>query len=253
MIAVIVIFLCLHLSTSNACVNDNECGVFQTCVGGMCVANNQGCNPPCVPPQVCIAPTCVAPPPVSTTTAPGAATTTTLLHANRTTTFQREISPTIPDGSYCCSCSNEPLEGPRTCPPNWTPFNNNCYIASLPGRFLFNQASDWCTQTGSRVVWFDQSVVTNFGNELNFINSFGISRGVSRYWIGVNKQFGQWVWTNGSPVIFSNWRPSQPDGCCGSNVTCVFVNYANFFGQWDDAPCGQLFTDPQGFICKRPL
>ncbi|KHN75413.1 Versican core protein [Toxocara canis] len=82
---------------------------------------------------------------------------------------------------------------------------------------------------------------------------FALGRGVTRYWIGVNRQFGQWVFTNGSPVIFSNWRPSQPDGCCGSNVTCAFVNYANFLGQWDDAPCGSLFTTPQGFVCKRPL
>ncbi|KHN82649.1 Collectin-12 [Toxocara canis] len=81
--------------------------------------------------------------------------------------------------------------------------------------------------------------------------SFAIGRGISRYWLGVNRQFNQWAWTNGSPVIFSNWRPGQPDGCCGSNVTCVFVNYANFLGQWDDAACGDLFTSPQGFMCKR--
>nr|AZJ17289.1 C-type lectin-1 [Toxocara cati] len=220
MIAAIVVLLCLHLSTINACATNNDCNIFQVCVNNVCVANNQGCNPPCVAPQVCVAPNCVAPPPPATTTTAAGGVTTTR---------------------------------PRACPPSWTAFNNNCYIASLPGRFLFNQASDWCTQTGSRVVWFDQSTVAIFGSELNFVNTFAAGRGVTRYWIGVNRQFGQWVFTNGSPVIFSNWRPSQPDGCCGSNVTCAFVNYANFLGQWDDAPCNSLFTTPQGFVCKRPL
>ncbi|KHN75401.1 hypothetical protein Tcan_18618 [Toxocara canis] len=60
-----------------ACATNNDCGVFQVCMNNVCVANNQGCNPACVPPQVCIAPNCVAPPPVATTTtAPGASTTT---------------------------------------------------------------------------------------------------------------------------------------------------------------------------------
>ncbi|KHN71639.1 hypothetical protein Tcan_01075, partial [Toxocara canis] len=118
----------------SACANNNDCGIFEMCVNNVCVANNQGCNPPCVAPQICIAPMCVAPPPVATTTtAPGPTTTTA-------------AGPTTTTSS-------------RTCPPNWTLFNNNCYIASVPGRFLFNQASDWCTQTGSRVVWFDQSTV----------------------------------------------------------------------------------------------
>ncbi|KHN83960.1 Versican core protein [Toxocara canis] len=80
-----------------------------------------------------------------------------------------------------------------------------------------------------------------------------LSHGVGAYWIGVNKQFGQWVWTNGSPVIFSNWRPSQPDGCCGANPTCVLVNYANTQGRWDDAGCEDFWLNPQGFVRERPL
>nr|ALE30144.1 C-type lectin-2 [Toxocara canis] len=233
MFAIFIICLCFHFSTIDACARDADCNLFQVCVNNVCVANNQGCNPPCVAPMVCVAPNCVAvpapqPQPATTTTAAPAATTTAAPAA--TTTTAR-----------------------RTCPPSWSLFNNNCYIASVAGRFLFNQASDWCTQTGSRVVWFDQSNAANFNSELAFVNNLAISGGSSRYWIGVNRQFGQWVWTNGSPVILSNWRPSQPDGCCGSNVTCVFVNYANFLGQWDDASCGGLFTNPQGFVCKRPL
>ncbi|KHN86769.1 Collectin-12 [Toxocara canis] len=135
-----------------------------------CVPNNMGC-PPCAPGQVCVPPNCVAAPPIATTAAPAATT------AAPTTT------------------------PPRSCPPQWVQFNNYCYIVSVPGRFLFSQASNWCTQTGSRVVWFNQTDVGTYGSELNFVNGLALSRGVLTYWIGVNKQFGQWVWTNGSPVI----------------------------------------------------
>ncbi|KHN76702.1 hypothetical protein Tcan_18225 [Toxocara canis] len=105
----------------------------------------------------------------------------------------------------------------------------------------------------SQVVWFNQSNVGTFGSELNFVNGLALSRGVRTYWIGANKQFGQWVYANGSPAIFTNWRPSQPDGCCGGNVTCVLVNYVSTVGQWEDAGCGDLWSNPQGFVCKRPL
>ncbi|KHN84911.1 Collectin-12 [Toxocara canis] len=185
----------------------------------MCVLNNTGC-PPCGPGQVCVPPMCVpAPPPLGPATSTAAPITTPA----------------------------------RSCPPQWVRFNNHCYIVSVPGRFLFSQASTWCAQTGSRVVWFDQSNAGAYSSELNFVNGLALSRGVRTYWIGVNKQFNQWVWTNGSPVIFSNWRPSQPDGCCGASPTCVLVNYANTLGQWDDAGCETLWSNPQGFVCKRPL
>ncbi|KHN75399.1 hypothetical protein Tcan_18616 [Toxocara canis] len=112
-----------------------------------------------------------------TTTAMGMALVTTLTtfraHAFQPSVAQAGAS-TPTHTSRPDQNQEEPFErrkgGQRACPPNWTPFNTHCYIASLPGRFLFNQASDWCTQTGSRVVWFDQSTVANFGSELNFIN-----------------------------------------------------------------------------------
>ncbi|KHN86772.1 Collectin-12 [Toxocara canis] len=222
MIVISAVLFGFLLSTVRGCASNAECSAFEMCVNMTCVPN-AGC-PPCAAGQVCVPPNCVpAPPTVTTTLAPA------------TTTAAPTTTP------------------PRSCPPQWVQFNNYCYIVSVPGRFLFSQASNWCTQTGSRVVWFNQTDVGTYGSELNFVNGLALGRGVTKYWIGVNKQFGQWVWTNGSPVIFSNWRPSQPDGCCGANVTCVLVNYANFLGQWDDAGCEYLWSNPQGFVCKRPL
>nr|AZJ17288.1 C-type lectin-4 [Toxocara cati] len=206
-------------AAAGRCNSNAECGAFEVCVNGRCEPNNAGCNPPCAANQVCVAPNCVpAPVPPAQPTTPAATTT----------------------------------RAPPSCPPSWSPFSGHCYYVAV-GSFIFNQASDWCTQTNSRPVWFDQSTVGTFGAELYFVNVLAASRGVQTYWLGLNKQFGQWVWTNGSPMIFSNWRANEPDGCCFTNVTCTLVNYANPYGQWDDAGCGNVWRNPQGFICKKPL
>ncbi|VDN29463.1 unnamed protein product [Gongylonema pulchrum] len=51
-------------------------------------------------------------------------------------------------------------------------------------------------------------------------------------------------------LTFKNWRGSEPDGCCGAEVACAFVNYAGTF-QWDDAGCLQHWTGKTGVVCQR--
>ncbi|KHN74876.1 hypothetical protein Tcan_15376 [Toxocara canis] len=62
------------------------------------------------------------------------------------------------------------FSAPPSCPPSWTLFSGHCYYVAV-GSFLSNQASDWCTQTNSRVVWFVQSTVGTFGAEPYFVNN----------------------------------------------------------------------------------
>ncbi|VDK40776.1 unnamed protein product [Gongylonema pulchrum] len=86
------------------------------------------------------------------------------------------------------------------------------------------------------------------------------------YWIGVRKLSGTWMvpmLNNATaarygyhpfgyqPAVYTNWRSSQPDGCCGRNVTCVLANLKNGFGQWDDAFCDRVRTSPAGVVCQR--
>uniref|UniRef100_A0A914R3G7 C-type lectin domain-containing protein n=1 Tax=Parascaris equorum TaxID=6256 RepID=A0A914R3G7_PAREQ len=67
----------------------------------------------------------------------------------------------------------------------------------------------------------------------------------------LNRIGNSWTWANGTPVTFTNWRPSQPDRCCGSNVTCVIANFGNrFTGMWDDAGCETVWANPHGYVCK---
>lgn len=79
--------------------------------------------------------------------------------------------------------------------------------------------------------------------------------GRSPFWMGLRRQGNQWFWPNGQMAVFLNWRPGQPDGCCGSNVTCALVDFDNTAGQWDDAGCGTTNFAGQnfGFVCETTL
>uniref|UniRef100_A0A0M3IDT1 C-type lectin domain-containing protein n=1 Tax=Ascaris lumbricoides TaxID=6252 RepID=A0A0M3IDT1_ASCLU len=152
----------------------------------------------------------------------------------------------------CVAAPTPAYTSATTCPSGWTLFNNNCYYVAT-GQFLFNQASLLCTQLSAKVVWFNQATPTVFRNEMNFVNSLTAARNVRYYWIGLNRMFGRWVWTDGTPALYTNWRPGEPDGCCGANTTCALVNYGNTLGQWDDAGCETLWANPQGFVCKKAV
>lgn len=81
------------------------------------------------------------------------------------------------------------------------------------------------------------------------------SGGLSPFWIGLRKFGDQWYWPNGSLAIYTNWRPGQPDGCCGADVTCALADFDNAAGMWDDSGCylnnfaGQYF----GFVCEKSV
>ncbi|KHN71769.1 Aggrecan core protein, partial [Toxocara canis] len=112
------------------------------------------------------------------------------------------------------------------------------------GQTTYLPARAICQTLGAQLVWFDTRA------ELQFVNNLAISQGATTYWIGLNQIFGAWVWPTGRPTTFFNWRPSQPDRCCGRNVTCVLANFRNRVGQWDDASCESVRGNPQGYVCK---
>ena len=63
------------------------------------------------------------------------------------------------------------------------------------------------------------------------------------YWIGLNDQIqeNKWSWSDGSKIVWSNWRKNDPDGGRGQN--CVLIYYDR---KWIDAPCSLK----KRFICK---
>ncbi|KHN70618.1 Aggrecan core protein, partial [Toxocara canis] len=130
-----------------------------------------------------------------------------------------------------------------TCREGWALHTTWCYLV-VPGQTTFDDAANFCGRLGSRLVWISTML------EQLFVNDLAKANGASKYWIGLNKIGGVWRWSNGSLPTFTSWRITQPDGCCGANVTCVLVNYIGESGVWDDAGCNYIWARPQGYVCK---
>ena len=59
---------------------------------------------------------------------------------------------------------------------------------------------------------------------------------MNRYWLGANDRQaeGQWVWVDGTPLIFSKWAPGEPNDFNGVQD----CSYAGRFDRlWDDVGC----------------
>jgi hypothetical protein len=43
------------------------------------------------------------------------------------------------------------------------------------------------------------------------------------FWIGLNdiKEEGNWVWSSGAPVTYTNWAPGEPNDCGGPGPGCA--------------------------------
>ena len=66
---------------------------------------------------------------------------------------------------------------------------------------------------------------------------------------------GSWLWdSDGTPVLYTNWRPDQPDG--GNRENCAFVNMdrKNLGPVWDDFLCvSRRYLDDRNnsLICQK--
>uniref|UniRef100_A0A0N5AKJ1 C-type lectin domain-containing protein n=1 Tax=Syphacia muris TaxID=451379 RepID=A0A0N5AKJ1_9BILA len=70
--------------------------------------------------------------------------------------------------------------------------------------------------------------------------------GFQPIWLGLKHLKGGWVWTDDSPLDYVNWHSSQPDRCCGTDVSCVTTNWIFENGKWFDSSCQAL----SGIVCK---
>ncbi|VDN56739.1 unnamed protein product [Dracunculus medinensis] len=157
---------------------------------------------------------------------------------------------TCPAGMVCVNgqCLPDPLIAtPRPGAGDFSYFNPSSFIyhMSLQGRSSYNffTASAECRRLGG--------TVTSIGSmaEMTYVNGLV---GAAAYWIGYHRTGFSSNWEDGSPVVFTNYRRGQPDGCCGG-AGCTLVNYRGNMGEWDDAGCHIIWRIPTYVVCKRPL
>ncbi|XP_061172826.1 macrophage mannose receptor 1-like isoform X2 [Saccostrea echinata] len=129
------------------------------------------------------------------------------------------------------------------CGDGWrdTPNSDSCYMFKKE-MITWSAAEDTCVKMGAHLISIDNA------HEQGYITGFLQSSVVyNTVWIGANtrSRHNGFRWSSGSPFVFYNWFPGQPDGQSSGSEECVSMFSIN--GKWSDVSCGQKHY----FICEK--
>jgi C-type mannose receptor len=117
------------------------------------------------------------------------------------------------------------------------PDQASCYRVSEADA-VWQSARDQC------VTWQGTLVRVDTAEEDEFIGTLvDVSQWLGASDLSLDNTF---VWTDGSPVVFGNWGPNQPDRYPGPDC----VEKRDGPGRlWFDQPC----TNVRAFVCERAI
>ena len=126
------------------------------------------------------------------------------------------------------------------CPAGWILYKDSCYdfqnycgLRREPVR-TWTDARDWCESSGASLVTVTSQEENAFVNALRFES-----------WIGAHQQNGQWVWTDGAEMSFTNWQTVNTKFAEGN---CAMMQLYHG-GKWGKRSC----TTRADFICEKGI
>ena len=138
---------------------------------------------------------------------------------------------------------------------NLVPFNGH-YYAVYDEALPWEEANRACIERGGYLVCINDL------REQQFIQTAVITGNKLYYWIGLSdfEDEGNFRWTNGDPLTYTNWNVDQPDDWQQSedyvmlpNRDSYYEEWANVFGTWNDMNSyGDRDHDLEqmGYICE---
>ncbi|XP_053379079.1 macrophage mannose receptor 1-like isoform X2 [Mercenaria mercenaria] len=122
-------------------------------------------------------------------------------------------------------------------------YGRSCYELISRTRVSWEHGENMCRNRGGHLAHINNADEQGFVQY--FMNRYSPQHAI---WIGLHdtKVEGQFEWSSGNTVSFTNWVPGHKSNFQSSHTEdCVaFIPYKN--GQWDDIPCGNnliLFGD----------
>jgi hypothetical protein len=111
--------------------------------------------------------------------------------------------------------------------------------------FVSTEAATWDNARLACIGWEGELVKVESAAEDELLQGMV----VESIWLGASDTAvdNVYVWTDGSPILFGNWGPQQPDAFAGS-VDCVEKRAAQG-SLWFDQPCDAAHL----FICEKTL